>query len=95
VSGKGEILLRCVFETLRERVGLLTYPQPLNCREPYWIWAWPLCDCMATVKITAISLEIVGQKASPMNLQHKKITITECFQPEQDSSGSPAGFDPC
>lgn len=30
VSGEGEILLWCVFETLGERVGLFTYPQTLN-----------------------------------------------------------------
>jgi len=21
---------------------------------PYWIWAWPLCNCMATVKVMGL-----------------------------------------
>ncbi|EDL99076.1 rCG22569 [Rattus norvegicus] len=27
--------------------------------------------------------------------EHKKFTFMECFQPQQDPSGSPTRFDPC
>jgi len=36
--------------------------------ESYWIWAWPLCNCMATVKKSWDC----WTEASPMYLQHRK-----------------------